>query len=148
MSPMKYVTSVETTADPARVWEAWIDIERWPEWTRSVTSVQRLDSAEFGVGSRARITQPKTRPLVWEVTEVTPHRSFVWATRTAGTRMVASHRVEPRPDGTAIIRLSIDHTGALAGLLGRLIGRQIQAYLDIEAAGVKQRAESSEDHRP
>ncbi|GAA4979533.1 SRPBCC family protein [Actinopolymorpha pittospori] len=139
---MRYETTVPTSADPGNVWATWIDVEHWPDWTESVTSAERLDSGEFGVGSRARIKQPAMRPMVWTVIEAQPGRSFVWETRTAGTQMVAGHFLETGPSNTLNIRLSIDHSGLLAGLLGRIVGDRIRTYLRMEGEGVKRHAEA------
>ena len=37
------------------------DVERWSEWTSTVTPAKRLDDGPLGVGSQARIEQPKIR---------------------------------------------------------------------------------------
>ena len=47
---------IEAPADV--VWAVTEDIERWPEWTPTVTSARRLDGGPFGLGSRFRIKQP------------------------------------------------------------------------------------------
>lgn len=133
---MRFETTVQIAADPNRIWSTWLDVERWSDWTPSVDSAQRLDEGEFGVGSRARLKQPKMRAAVWEVTELEPDRSFVWTTRSGGVTMVASHVIEPGADA-ATVRLVLDLTGPLSGLLGRLMGGRIRSYLQAEADGVK-----------
>jgi uncharacterized protein YndB with AHSA1/START domain len=140
---MRYETSVEIAAEPEKVWATWTDVERWSDWTPSVTWVRRLDAGGFAVGSRARVKQPGMRSYVWEVTQSEPGRSFVWECRVAGTRMVAGHWLESRVDGRVTARLTIDHTGALAGLLGKLAGGRIRGNLQAEANGIKRHCEMS-----
>jgi carbon monoxide dehydrogenase subunit G len=50
---MKIEMSTEIDAPSERVWEVMSDVERWHEWTPSITSIERLDEAPFGAGSRA-----------------------------------------------------------------------------------------------
>ena len=138
---MRFETTVPIAADAERIWKTWVDVERWPEWTTSIDSVERLDAGEFGVGSRARVKQPKMRAAVWEVTELEPNRSFVWQTRSGGVTMVAGHVIEPGT-GSSTATLTLDLTGPLAGLLGRLMGKRIRSYLQAEADGVKAHCES------
>ncbi len=140
---MRFETSREIAADPAAVWAVWTDVEHWPDWTASMTSVHRLDTGEFTVGSRARVKQPGIRAMVWTVTESQPGRSFNWASRTLGSKMVASHILTPGPDGTLSAQLVVEQTGPLAGVLGLLAGAQIRRYLELEADGIKRLCESA-----
>ena len=132
--------SVEIGSPPQRVWRVMTDVELWPEWTQSVQKVKRLDSAQFRVGSRARIKQPKFLPAVWEVTDIEPERSFTWVTRSPGMVASGTHRVEPTAKGSRAT-LSVAYAGLLSGLVARLLGGITDRYLMFEAAGLKQRSE-------
>ncbi|SRR5260370_22870905 len=85
---------VDIIASPDRVLAVLCDIERWPEWTSTMTSVRRMDDGPFAVGSRARVRQPKLMPAVWQVTELDERRSFTWVTRSPGVQIRAGHLVE------------------------------------------------------
>jgi len=123
------------------VWEVFSDVERWPEWTASVTSVRRLDKGPLRIGSRALIRQPRFPPAVWTVTTLEPGRRFVWKSGMPGMWVYGDHSVEAIPSGTrATLKLSYD--GLLARLMGRLTRGITNRYLDMEASGLKKRSEA------
>jgi hypothetical protein len=51
---MHHETSIEIAASPELIWSTLSDVERWPDWTRSVTEVERLDdgACQSGGGQR------------------------------------------------------------------------------------------------
>jgi uncharacterized membrane protein len=134
--------SVTIDAPPEKVFAVLCDVERWPEWTSTMTSVQRTDSGPFAVGSRARVRQPRLLPAVWQVTELEDKRNFTWTTRSPGLRMSASHAVEPQGAGSRVA-LSLELTGLIAPLVSRLFGDLMERYITTESQGLKRRSEST-----
>ncbi len=90
-------SSVEIGAPAPLVWEVFSDVERWPEWTASVTRLVALDGPGIAVGKRFAIKQPRMPRLVWEVTEVASGASWTWVQRAPGGWTFARHQVLPRP---------------------------------------------------
>lgn len=136
-----FETVIDIAAPPQRVWDVTTDIERWPQWTASVKSVERLDSGKFRVGSRAKIKQPKFLPAQWEVTELQDGRSFTWVTRSPGLKATGRHRVDAIAGGSRAT-LSVSYSGALSGLVTNLLGRTTERFLTLEANGLKKISES------
>jgi hypothetical protein len=137
-----FTTTIDIQVLPDRVWAVLLDIERWPEWTATVESLERLDPGALAVGSTARICQPKLRPAVWQVTELDETtKTFTWVTRQPGVQVAGRHRVE-EIEGGSRVTLSIQFSGLLGPLLARLYRRLNQRYLAIEAEGFRQRCES------
>lgn len=94
---------VEIQSPPDRVWTALCDVERWPEWTRSMTSVELPDPAPLALGCRALNHQPWLRPTWWRVTELDEAgKVFVWVGRTPGVRAVGGHSIETIPSGSRV----------------------------------------------
>ena len=93
--------TVNINAPPARVWAVMMDVERWPEWTKSVRGVQRLGGGPFGLGSEARLRVRGGPASVWRVTEFTEGQSFTWESDTAGVHSRASHVIDSEGEGRA-----------------------------------------------
>jgi uncharacterized protein YndB with AHSA1/START domain len=135
-------TNVEINATQEDVWRLISDIERWPEWNKSTTEATWLDGKTIGVGSRARIKQPRMPVLVCEVTELDPGSSFTWTTSTPGVSTIALHRIISLADDRASVTLRLQQSGVLAPILGVFTAPRAKRYVQMEADGLKQRAES------
>jgi uncharacterized membrane protein len=133
--------SVDAQAGLASAWAALTDVTAWPRWTKSVTSVERLDDGPLRLGSRARVKQPGMQALIWEVTEFADESVFSWTTRSPGVRTEGRHLLRSNPDGTTRITVELRQSGPLAGLVGAVLGRRNARYLDLEANGLKAASE-------
>lgn len=133
--------AIEIDAPAAVVWDVFSDVERWPEWTASVTRLAALDGPELAVGRRFELKQPRMPKLVWEVTEISPGRSWSWQQRSPGGLTVACHDVTPMSDGRTRVRQQIDQRGPVGVAVGVFMRRMTKRYLDLEAAGLKGRSE-------
>jgi uncharacterized membrane protein len=140
--PNPISVSVNIDAPPVKVFAELCDVERWPEWTSTMTSVQRIDRGPFAVGSSAHVRQPRLRPAVWQVTDLQDQRNFTWTTRSLGLSMSASHLIEPRDTSCRVV-LSLKLSGFIAPLASRLYGGLIERYITTESQGLKQRCEST-----
>ncbi len=121
------------------VWSVFTDVERWPTWASSFTSVELLDGP-LRLGARARIRQPRLPTVVWEVTQWEPGRSWTWTATSPGAHTEASHVLSRSGDGT-VAEQSIIPSGVLGRLAAFLWRSLTRRYLAIEAAGLKQRSE-------
>jgi carbon monoxide dehydrogenase subunit G len=133
--------TITIAAPPERVWAVLIDVERWPERIPTVDSVERLDAGPFAVGSQARLRQPKLPEAVWTVTELTDGTSYTWESKQPGAHSVASHVVEPHPDG-ARLTLAVSVSGPMAGLGWLFTKGLAKRYVETEAASIKSVAET------
>jgi uncharacterized membrane protein len=126
----------ETTRDidaPAdEGWKVLVDVGRWPSWTPTVRSVERLESEPMQVGSRAVVRQPKLPRAMWQVTGIADGREFTWESTSPGVRTIARHQVLPDGEVSRVV-LSIEHTGPLSGVAALLWGRLTQRYIELEA---------------
>ena len=133
--------AIDIDAPPDRVWTVMRDVERWPEWTPTVTKVRRLDSGAVAVGNRFVIHQPKLPPAKWILTALdNAGRSFTWETRGPGMLLQAQHGVEDIA-GRSRAQLAIRFSGFLGPLFARLTAKLNDRYLALEANGLKARCE-------
>ncbi|MFF0173453.1 SRPBCC family protein [Micromonospora profundi] len=138
---MRFEAGTDIAADAKRVWEVLVDVQRWPEWTASASRVERGEQGPLAVGATARLTQPKLRPAVWRVTELTEGRSFTWVSDTPGVHTSGEHLLSPLPGGGTRVELAIVQSGPLAGPVGLLYGGLLRRYLRLETEGLKRRSE-------
>lgn len=138
MTRTEFSRTVQIPVSPGLAWSVMADVERWPEWTTSVSRVKRLSGGPLQVGSRVRIRQPKLPPAWWRVTELNPGRSFTWVSRAPGVRVTAEHTAEARAGGTRVT-LSIRYERMLGALLARWVGELNDRYLALEANGLQAR---------
>jgi uncharacterized membrane protein len=139
---MEITNRTHITAPVERVWALTVDVERWPELSPTMTSVERLDAGPLAPGSRARVTQPRQRPTVWTVTVFEPCRRFVWEARVGPVTMVASHLLTEVGDGCDN-ELTVEFSGLGSGLVRRLVGGKVREAITIENRGFKAVAEAA-----
>jgi uncharacterized membrane protein len=133
--------SIEIEAPAQLVWDVFSDVEHWPDWTASVTSLVGLDAPALDVGRRFAIKQPGMAKLVWTVTEIDPGSSWTWVQRAPGSLVTARHDVIAQPGGRTLVRQQLDQGGALGALVGRLMVKKTKRFLELEAQGLKARSE-------
>jgi len=136
-----FTKSIHIDAPSETVWNVMTDVEHWPEWTRSITTLKRLDTGPFAVGSRARIKQPKLLPGLWTVTRIDPVRSFTWMSRSPGLRVIGYHAVKAGANGSDVT-LVVLFEGIFGGIASRLLRKLNEEYLEMEATGLKGHCEA------
>ena len=134
-------SSVEVAVPAAAVWAVYADVERWPEWTASITRIEALDGPELAVGKRFAIKQPRLPRLVWEISELEPGASWTWRQGSPGGLTLAVHEVVPLGPERTLVRQRIDQRGPVGTLVGVLMRGLTRKYLAMEAAGLKARCE-------
>jgi uncharacterized protein YndB with AHSA1/START domain len=137
-----FTVTVQIAAPPATVWAVLSDLEAWPSWTTSMTSVRRTSSGPFTIGTAVRVKQPSMPELTWVVTDVVPAERFTWTSKSMGVTTVAHHILRPQDGGTEV-SLVVEQSGLLAPLVALLLGKRGRRYVETEAAGLKRAAEAA-----
>jgi carbon monoxide dehydrogenase subunit G len=137
---MTITDSIHIAAPPGVVWDVTVDVERWSEWTPTVSSVTVLGEAPIRMGSVARIRQPGQPEADWVVTEFVREQRFTWETRRRGLRIIGSHALHSEGVHTRN-ELRIDASGPLAVLLWPVLRFALRRALRDENRGLKERCE-------
>lgn len=124
-----------------RVWALTIDVESWPRFTSTMTSIERLDDGPLRPGSTVRIKQPAQRERIWTVAEIEPNRRFTWTTRAMGVSMTAGHQLTDS-DGVTTNTVSVTLGGSLSRIVGIVLARPMRRSLAAENEGFRAAAES------
>jgi|HubBroStandDraft_1064217.scaffolds.fasta_scaffold46266_3 hypothetical protein len=140
---MHTIHSVLVRTTPAAIWDVLADVERWPTWTSTMLQVDPLTPGGLRVGARYRLTQPKLRPAIYEVTECTPHKAFTWIQKSPGATLVADHRFIAADSTGTELELSFATTGLLGSVVGRMYGKLIAEYIATEARCLKSHCEAA-----
>jgi uncharacterized membrane protein len=133
--------SVAIDAPAQLVWKIFSDVEHWPDWTESVTSLSGHDGSDLAVGKQFSIKQPGMAKLVWKVTEIDVGSSWTWVQRSPGVNVSARHWVIPQPGGGTLVRQQLEQRGVVGALVGRMMLKKTKRFLAQEAQGLKVRSE-------
>jgi uncharacterized membrane protein len=131
----------DVQASAERVFSVLQDVERWPEWTSTMTTVKKMDDGPLVVGSKVRVRQPQLLPAVWLVTGLEKNRVFTWGTRSPGIQITGDHRIESVGTSSRVT-LSLEIRGPLGSLVSRLFRGLNKRYIATEAKGLKERCEA------
>lgn len=143
---MRVSHAVHIQAPADVVWAVTVDLERWPEWAPTVTSLARLDTGPLKLGSTARVRQPMQPTSEWVVTELVAGRVFAWGTRRRGLHMIATHEIAAENAATKNV-VHLDAKGAIAWLFWPLLRFVFRRAIAEENGGLKRRCESEAERR-
>ena len=138
---MQTIERVVINASPAAIWRVLADVERWPTWTPTVLNVEPVTRDGFRVGAKYRVTQPKLRPAVYEVTERVPHEVFTWVQKSPGATMIAEHRLTAFDGNGTEVELAFATKGLIGAIAASRYSKLIAEYVKTEAKSLKQHCE-------
>jgi hypothetical protein len=134
--------TITIDAPAATVWKVYTDVDKWPQWTASVSDAHADPPGPLVIGSTASIKQPRFPRVLWTVTQLHHERSWTWANRSPGALTIAGHQLTPLEDGRTRVDLWIDQRGVLGRPIGRIARRTTRRYLRMEAEGLKRTSEA------
>ena len=135
-----FEASTRISAGPDAVWAALVDVGSWRDWDSGVDRVE----GRVGLGERLTVfaTMIRTRPFPVTVTELRPGEAMRWRGGLPGGLAVIdrTYSLDAQDDGGTVLTVREDHTGPLAGLLGRTTPDLNPSFRQF-CAGIKARTE-------
>ncbi len=130
--------TVETNAEPERIWAVWQDVENWNLWDSGLEF--SLLNGPFQSGTTGKL-KPRGGPVLrTRLTLVEPMSRFVDEARLPFARIVVSHSLRRFGDKTQVTH-RIEMLGVLSWLFAILIGREMKKNLPHEMQEMVKRAE-------
>jgi hypothetical protein len=106
-------------ARPDQVWSVLTDVGGWRDWDSGVDRVE----GSVALGERLTIyaTMIRSRPFSVTVTEIRPAEAMRWRGGLPfGAAVIErTYHLDAQDDGGTVLTIREDHSGPLAGLLGR-----------------------------
>lgn len=126
-----------TTLPADVLWPVLSGVRDWGSWLPTVESVTPVEPDRADeVGASYVVLQPGLPRATWTITQWRPGESFTWESRSPGVRSVGTHELRPGTDGT-IVRLGIEWSGPLAGVVRLLLGGRTRTYVTREAEALE-----------
>jgi hypothetical protein len=151
----QYEHSADSSASPEAVWERYIDVEHWSQWSKKGVDRSSIDG-DFKVGTKGKSKAPGFPEGKFELIVVEPQQRFVSKAKLPGATLIFEHMVEPTDGGSRIThRATLD--GPLTFIWSPVVGRMIKrgmpegverlAELAVEKQEEKRReAEEEKEH--
>lgn len=132
--------SLETSAQPDRVWQVWSDVNRWPDWNPDMKA-SRIDGP-LKLGATGNIDTRSGGKHDVVVTHFEQGRSFeLESTALPGTKMGIRATITPSGAGSRITQ-GFEPRGLLAPIVGPMMGGAILKTFNSVLNGLKQKVES------
>jgi hypothetical protein len=120
--------SAESTARPHDVWQRYVDVDHWCEWSKQSVEWSRIDGP-FAVGTTGKSKPPGSRPLGFTLVTVEPDERFASEVNLPGGRLRFEHVIEPRGSGGTRITHSVLLDGPFAFLYRPLVRKSVEKGL-------------------
>lgn len=140
MGAKMYGTRIVIDRSRDEVWKVLSALEKWPQWTPTMTSVRHMSGS--GVGAVYEVRQPGLPKSHLTITDWNEGQSFTWVAREKPSSTVADHVLTTIDENHTEATLTISMSGPMVALVWMLWGRKIRRFVDTEAASLKSRVES------
>ena len=133
--------SLETTASPAKVWQIWSDVNRWPEWNPDMNESRLNGPLKLGATGMINTKSGGKHEVV--VTHYDEGSSFELESTALPATKMAIRATIARSDAGSRITQGFEPRGLLAPIVGPMMSGQILKTFNSVLAGLKKKVESA-----
>ena len=136
---MKFEQTINISAEPSAVFEAYKDVSGWSQWDPETESASIEGS--FSVGTAGKVKpkgSPESKIVIVEVTE---NKSFTVECTLPLCKMQFVHLMSPNNTGTEVVN-QVEFSGLLGPIFGRLFGKSIDESIPGSLKGLKMYVET------
>ncbi|MEQ9519287.1 MAG: SRPBCC family protein [Parvibaculum sp.] len=137
----RFDAQIDIDAPPETIWQVLSDVENWPNWAPTFTTIKLLDGGVAGEGANVWIKQPKLAGGHWVISEWRPGESFTWVSTRSGQRICGVHDIVEQDSGCRFEQ-SLIFDGWLSGVTAFMGRSLITRYMAMEAEGLKAASEA------
>ena len=119
--------SVQADVAPQAIWQAWSEVERWPEWNRDIARIEL--SGRFADGSTIAMTTHDQDIVELRIAQLEEGELFTDEAEVAGTKVRTLHRIEQLDDGRVQIVYRLEASGPAAAEIGPAISADFDETL-------------------
>jgi hypothetical protein len=111
--------NAETTVAAERVFGAWADVERWPEWNDDIEQIAL--HGPFAAGSTIAMTPKGQGTVELRIAEVADGEGFIDEADLDGTVVRTTHRLEPLEGDRLRVVYRLEASGPAAAQIGAAV---------------------------
>ena len=122
-------SSIEVAARPEAVWNAWTDVERWPQWNGDISHIAL--SGPFAAGSTIAMTTTQDGDAIMlRLADVLNGERFVDEATVADTVIRTEHAVTALDDRRSRVVYRLEADGPAAEQLGPTVSADFPETLE------------------
>ena len=136
---MRFDHTVQTTAPPEKIWDAWTDVENWPEWDTELAWASLHGS--FALGVKGRLKPRRGPASEFCISQLTPGESYEFTIRLPLCELKVRRHLTRRDIG-AFFTHEVLFVGPLSFVFGNLLGLRYREMLPMVMENLRKIVES------
>ena len=130
--------TLETRANPAKIWQIWSDVPNWKQWDTGLKSAE-LGGA-FAIGTKGKLIPDKGPKSSFILTELVEGKSYTFKTKLPLGALHVKRFLEEK-EGKTYFTHEVWFSGLSKGIFGSALGKNYRRILPEVMARIREIAE-------